>query len=149
MKSVRLIVVILFLGIAATSCQSFSLGGSQANTPAVPEGNSNTAMGNPAYPYPGSDRPGAVPAYPGPNLGAQAMTFYPALKDGDKIEWDQVAGALYSGQVESVAQAHDLQVTLKLKDGRTLVSTEPAIDDIINMVKQCGDPCKDIRIATE
>jgi hypothetical protein len=48
-----------------------------------------------------------------------------------------------------VAQAHSLEVTLTLKDGRQLITTEPEIDAVFRVIEQCGERCADIQIATE
>ncbi len=151
MKSVRLIVTVVVLCMIAVSCQSPTAGGGQTQATPTPEANAAPATEVPAYPVPEVNLPVVTSggAYPAPTLAMQETTLYPELNSGDKLEWDKVIGALASGQVTSVAQTHDLQVVLTLKDGRTLVSTEPAIDDIIKMVQQCGNPCKDIKVATE
>ena len=56
---------------------------------------------------------------------------------------------IMSGEVESVVQTHDLEVTLVLKDGRRLFTDEPEIDEIIKVIGLCGDICESIRVATE
>ena len=48
-----------------------------------------------------------------------------------------------------VMQTHALKVYLTLKDGRTLLSIEPAIDEVMKVIQSCGDPCKNILVATE
>ncbi len=70
----------------------------------------------------------------------------PMLRD---ISWKTAQEMILSGQVKAVSQSHSLQVSLTLKDGRVLHTVEPHIDDVISMVKQCGDTCRDILIATE
>jgi hypothetical protein len=42
-----------------------------------------------------------------------------------------------------------LEVTLELKDGRQLVTTEPEIDAVFDVVDACGEPCADIIMVTE
>jgi hypothetical protein len=145
MKYYRLIVLILLVGLIATACQKFSGEGiSSAQVPAS----------GASIPYPVSDQPVTTKAaaYPAPVSSVQSslpVTLYPELKDGDILEWQHVEGTIYSGLVSRVSQTHDLQVTITMKDGRTFVTTEPAIDDIVKLIQQCGDFCKDIRIATE
>jgi hypothetical protein len=144
MKKICYVVVILLIGLFAVACQKTTAGGGSAATEAPVGGN----------PYPASDQPAVEPAagYPAPTGAPQAslpVTLYPELKDGDILEWQHVEGTIYSGLVSAVSQKHDLSVTIKMKDGRTFVTTEPAIDDIVKLVQLCGDLCKDIRIATE
>lgn len=96
----------------------------------------------------------AYPAYPGFNAGVypEAATgggLYPGYADGATITWEHAVAMVQNGEVASVTQNHQLTVILTLKDGRTLTTTEPAIDEIIHLIRSCGDPCKDITIATE
>jgi hypothetical protein len=123
-----------------------------------------------ANPYPGSDVPdtpldsGAYPdaaatalaaaalAYPSPvaqSLTAQSEPVLPELKDGAEVQWSQAEKIVFSGQVVSIGQTHDLNVTITLEDGRTFKTVEPEIDDILKLVQACGDLCKDIKVATE
>ncbi len=80
---------------------------------------------------------------------ASSADVYPELKDGDEVDWSKVVGIIMSGQVSKVVQTHDLKVYLTLKDGRTIVSVEPVIDELMGLIDYCGDPCKDILVATE
>ncbi len=139
---------ILFVGAVFTliSCQILS---KSTEAPQTPGAAVTTAEVN-AYPveYPVVEiNPNE---YPGPQsqpIGADMV--YPELKDGDSFDWTRVYGPLESGQVEKVQQTHDLKVFLTLKDGRTIMTVEPAIDEILKLIQACGDPCKDIRVATE
>ena len=74
---------------------------------------------------------------------------YPELQDGAQATWEQAQDVLLKGQVTKLVQTHDLKVYLTLKDGRTLVSVEPAIDEVIKVIEKCGENCKNIQIATE
>jgi len=56
---------------------------------------------------------------------------------------------IMNGEVERVVQTHALKVTLLLKDGRALVSVEPEIDGVLEVIKLCGEKCVDIVVATE
>jgi hypothetical protein len=42
-----------------------------------------------------------------------------------------------------------LTVFLTLKDGTMLETIEPVIDDVFDVIDQCGDTCSNIIIATE
>jgi hypothetical protein len=74
---------------------------------------------------------------------------YPPPGTPETIDWATAQGILLSGQVVQVSQSHALQVILTLRDGRQLVTTEPAIDEVTKVLQQCGDPCKDIKVTTE
>lgn len=65
------------------------------------------------------------------------------------ITWEEAVRILNEGQVASVSQSHNLDVILYLKDGTIINTKEPNMDDIIIEVQKCGEPCKDILIATE
>lgn len=73
----------------------------------------------------------------------------PAEEAADQISWEEALSLLNSGEVTAIFQTHSLSVTLTLKDGRTLRTVEPAIDDIFAAVEACGEPCADIALATE
>lgn len=148
MKSIRLITVVLILGLGALSCQVTGLGSEQ--TTEIPAATEAPAAQETSYPQPGEVNT-AYPeagAYP-PAAVEMTITLYPDLGDGAEITWEQAMGLIGTGQVTQVMQSHDLKVYLTLKDGRTLVSVEPVIDDIIRLIQECGDFCKDIKIATE
>lgn len=76
-------------------------------------------------------------------------TPLPAEETADQISWEEALALLNSGEVVSIFQAHSLSVMLTLKDGRTLHTIEPAIDDIFAAVEACGEPCADIALMTE
>ena len=171
MKITKTILIILILMFVLTACQLFSSEMSPATevasteAPAAPpasaypppQAGENNAYPSPlplAYPQPGSTvlTPGGGQAYPSPaaqSLTLQTAPVYPELADGAEVAWSQVHDIIFSGQVEKISQTHDLNVYITLKDGRTFKTVEPAIDDVIKLIKACGDLCKDIRIATE
>jgi hypothetical protein len=102
-----------------------------------------------AYPAPES-APTAQEPYPAPDRPAVSSgPLYPDSEDGEEVTWEMAQAMILNGEVKQVIQAHSLQVTLMLKDGRTLITTEPAIDDIFEVIELCGNPCQDITIATE
>ena len=65
------------------------------------------------------------------------------------LPWSEALTILKSGVVERVAQTHDLDVELLLKDGTTITTQEPAIDDIFREITACGSPCASIALVTE
>jgi hypothetical protein len=56
---------------------------------------------------------------------------------------------ILNGEVERVIQTHALKVTLLLKHGRALVTVEPEIDEVLEVIKLCDEKCVDIVVATE
>jgi hypothetical protein len=66
-----------------------------------------------------------------------------------RVSWEEAQSLILSGQVRAVAQSHSLEVSLTLKDGRQLITTEPEIDAIFRVIQECGAPCADILVATE
>jgi hypothetical protein len=98
------------------------------------------ATGPTAYPIP--NLPTGLPPS-GPNPG------YPPPGTAETADWATAQTFLISGQVVQVTQSHSLQVILTLRDGRQLATTEPAFDDVLKVIEQCGDLCKDIVVTTE
>jgi hypothetical protein len=90
-------------------------------------------------------------AYPAATavVTAAAGSLYPDFANGTEVTWEQASSLVFNQEVTKATQSHDAKVYLTLKDGRTLVTTEPKIDDIMMLIKQCGDPCSTITIATE
>lgn len=125
----QLLVALFILGVALTACTGE--GQSPEGYPGANEG---------GYPASQADLPQPTPI---PDV------LYPGLADGDNVSWIQAVGMINNGEVVEVFQTHDLKITLTLKDGRTLHSIEPEIDMIFRIIENCGDPCKDIAVATE
>ena len=65
------------------------------------------------------------------------------------VSWNEAIRILDTGQVKLASQSHNLDVYLHLKDGTRLKTKEPRLGDIFSELKKCGEPCKDIPIATE
>jgi len=68
---------------------------------------------------------------------------------GSELEWEEARELILAGEVVQVTQLHSLEVTLELKDGRQLVTKEPEIDAVFDVVDQCGEACADVVMATE
>lgn len=92
-------------------------------------------------------------SYPGPAQVAappqNSSVLYPGPKDGEQVTWSQAYAMIMNGEVVKIAQSGELQVSLTLKDGRTLVTTEPGKDEVVSVVQRCGDICKDIQVVSE
>ena len=65
------------------------------------------------------------------------------------VLWNEAIIILNNGEVKEVFQAHNLNVTLILKDGTQINTIEPSIDNIFDEVEKCGKPCSKIILATE
>ena len=65
---------------------------------------------------------------------------------GGEVSWDEVKALIQKGKVQSVAQTHSRRVTVIMADGTRYEATEPALDDIIKLIRETK---KDIPIATE
>lgn len=63
--------------------------------------------------------------------------------------WNAVVVAVKNCEVKSVMQAHSREVSVELKDGRTLRAVEPRIDDIMDIANAASASCGKIRMATE
>ncbi len=144
MKKAYLIVVVFALLLAAcqpavaTETEAPAPVETQILTPAPAEETQEPAG---VEPYPGAvetteNDPNAVPAYPGPEEGVTSVV------------WDDATKLILDGKVDQVTQYDNLIVILVLKDGQTVSSREPVIDEVFNLIKQCGDSCKDIEIPT-
>ena len=84
--------------------------------------------------------------------GISIFIINPPQKNGSNentVSWNEAIRILNGGEVEQVVQLHSHGVTLILKDGRSINTKEPAIDDIFDEVKKCGNPCKNIDVITE
>lgn len=103
--------------------------------------------------------PSVQDAYPAPAIaaptdntqsgGGTAGGAYPAPAQNEEIDWSIAQMRIMNGEVSGVVQTQSLQVMLTLEDGRTLVTTEPALDDVFKVLDQCGDPCKDVTRETK
>jgi hypothetical protein len=68
---------------------------------------------------------------------------------GSQIPWEEARALILAGEVEQATQLHSLKVTLILRDGRRLETVEPHIDDVFDVVDECGGPCEGMVLATE
>jgi len=139
----RFSLLILLLALLLTACQP-------SPAPATTEA---PAPEN-AIEYPAPSEQNLAPevpggAYPNPTGGVESSGAYPGPVSGDTVDWDTAVQLITSGQVVAVVQNHDLTVTLTTADGRTLITTEPSIDEVFTVIEQCGEACSGITQATE
>jgi hypothetical protein len=89
-------------------------------------------------------------AYPPPSDTTVPPAFlYPAYQENDEVDWRHAQAMIMNGEVERVVQTHALKVTLFLKDGRSLATVEPEIDEVLKVIKLCDRKCVDIVVVTE
>jgi hypothetical protein len=72
-----------------------------------------------------------------------------ASSESSDVSWAEALEFLNNGDVTLVAQSHDLEVSLVLKDGRTVTAVEPSIDAIFKAIEACGEACSNIVLMTE
>lgn len=65
------------------------------------------------------------------------------------ITWKRAVRLIESGQVREVFQLHSRQVTLKTARGETYQTVEPALDEVIRIVRERAPNKDSIPIATE
>lgn len=97
-----------------------------------------------------SDQPGE--AYPAPKeilAPTLPAVLYPDLKDGERADWSLFLSMMLNGEVAKIVKSADLQITLTLKDGRTLIATQPNPEAVTQALENCGEPCKTIEVITE
>jgi hypothetical protein len=79
-------------------------------------------------------------------MGCAGRTATPYPSD---VDWATAVRILNTGEVETVVQAHSLDVILTMKDGSNIHTVEPQIDAIFDEIEKCGRLCSQIALATE
>jgi len=74
---------------------------------------------------------------------------YVARATNKEIGWVEAEQLVVYCQVESVWQTHARAVTIVFKNGDRLETTEPNLDDIVNIARAAEEKCGRIRIGTE
>ena len=147
MKSILLVALLLIFTTLFSACQT-------TPAPQTTEVTAQPVVEGEAYPPPQGESLAQVEpetgAYPPPlDTPVPPAFLYPAYQDNDEVEWWHAQAMIMNGEVERVVQTHALKVTLFLKDGRALVTVEPEIDEVLEVIKLCGEKCVDIVVATE
>ena len=65
------------------------------------------------------------------------------------ISWQQAEQLMSECQIKSVFQKHDLSVTMRGHNNQIYETTEPKIDDILNLAKKYQGPCDIIQMISE
>ena len=122
------------------------LTGCQFGTPKSTEEPKQPDGAYPAAPV----QPEAVPYVPPEQRPAGSpSSVYPAFNDGDQISWENAIALINYGEVTKITVAQSLQVALFLKDGRTLLSQQPAEGELQKILDACGDLCKAIEVINQ
>ena len=113
-------------------------GGAPSGAPAPP------SAGMPPAPPPAGLPPAPLP--PGAGLPSSQPPVESAVP---RIPWAEAKALIAGGQVQQAFQTHALDVRLSLKDGRSVITTETRIDEVLEVIRDCGAPCASIMVATE
>jgi hypothetical protein len=155
MKMRILFVLTLALALLALSaCQPAApTSGPQPNNP--PAANTQSPQGEAAYPPVETvpELPAGQSAYPGMEaLGTVAGIVeddtYPDIADGSSIDWAKAYGLITRGEVVKVITGDAGQVTLNLKDGRTLTAQMPSPQDLQVALDAC-QVCEGLEVVRE
>lgn len=132
MKTRLLLSLVLLLLISFTACQSATptVVSTQPVQPSADTG---------AYPA-----PTAEPVKTGPG---SASVLYPDPQSGDEVMWSQAEAMILNGEVVKITRDGEKQITIDLKDGRSLIVMGPTEETVQQLLQTCGDPCKNIQLA--
>ena len=148
MNSGRLFIILVVFTIFAAAC------GSNADSQEIPEKPTASSAEGDLQPeqLEGSVSQNAEDVYPAPQAEPTVpmpAVLYPMIATGDEVSWHRAQALIKNDEVERITQTHELKVTLFLKDGRALITVEPAIDEVLRIIEQCGERCSEIAVATE
>jgi hypothetical protein len=87
-------------------------------------------------------------------LLACGAIYRPPVRAADEpppkmIPWERAVKLIESGQVQEVTQLHSREVTLKTNRGEIFQTLEPALDEVIRVVRERAPNKDSIPIATE
>lgn len=89
--------------------------------------------------------PTAKPTAPVPSGSA----LYPNITDGSDVQWVQVQAMALNGEIAKIIVFQSTEVTVMLKDGRSLRSIVNLVSDAQSLVVSCGAPCQDIVVENQ
>jgi len=132
MKTRLWLSLVVLLLISLTACQSATptVVSTQPVQPSTDSG---------AYPAPSAEPTTIAPS--------SASVLYPDPQSGDAVKWSQAEAMILNGEVVKITRDSELQITLDLKDGRSLMVKGPTQDKIQQLFDTCGDLCKSIQLA--
>lgn len=159
---IRIWLLLALLLTSLAACRSPTPVATQAPAPAVTQ---NALVASTEYPAPSATQastatqvpPASTEVQPYPAQGAESETQqqvstappYPAPGEAETIDWPKAEEVILSGDVIQIHQARSLQITLTLKDGRTMITTEPAFDEVVRVKERCAEKCDHILLSSE
>ena len=78
-------------------------------------------------------------------------TVSSGYKNGQSLDWE-VANSFITAnpnKIDNVVQAHSLDINILLKNGDVIKTKAMYIDEIFDVLRQCGKPCKHIGWITQ
>ena len=97
----------------------------------------------PAEVYPAPAQESAPQEAPQPVAG---QPMYPDPQSGDIVNWSQAVAMLKNAEVTQIVRSQTLELTLNLKDGRSLVTNEPNTGELQIVLDSCGDVCSTVEV---
>ena len=78
-------------------------------------------------------------------------TSAPKYKDEQQLGWEEAKSFINTSpeKIDNVVQDHSLHINILLNNGDVLKTKEMYIDEIFNVLRKCGEPCKHIGWITE
>ena len=147
MRFVKFLAAILVLALVIMACSS-EPSVEEVQTVEEPESDIGEAA---EYPAP-ADEISDVEEYPGPPSSPKRDkpdVTYPGVEDGGEVIWLQAVEMIMNGEAVQIVQTQDLKVSITLRDGRTLITYQPVIDEVFVILKACDAPCADVSVQTE
>jgi hypothetical protein len=94
-----------------------------------------------AYPVPATQKaPTEAPQV------AAGQALYPEPQSGEAVAWAQAVAMINNGEINQIMKSESLELTLNLKDGRSLLTNEPFDGELQTVLDRCGDVCTGIDV---
>jgi hypothetical protein len=77
---------------------------------------------------------------------AAGEALYPGPQSGETVAWAQAIAMINNGEISQIIKAQSLELTLTLKDGRSLLTNEPVDGELQSVLDRCGDGCGEIEV---
>ncbi len=75
---------------------------------------------------------------------APGKSLYPGPQSGESVAWAQAVAMINNGEISQIMKSQSLELTLSLKDGRSLLTVETVDGELQAVLNRCGDDCADI-----
>lgn len=137
----RLISIISLLVVLALAACSSSTPAASTEQPTIePQTPPTEAAPAEAYPSPAEQVVTEAPQVPA------GQPLYPGPQSGDTVLWAQAVAMISNGEVNQILRSQNLELTLNLKDGRSLLTIEPSEGELQIVLENCGDVCAGIEV---